>query len=87
MSTKVLVISEDFRKDQFILKPIVEAMLATIGKANARVQVCQEPLLGGISEALKWERIREILDFYRGRAHVFLLIVDREGQVAQAHGT
>ncbi len=83
MSTKVLIVPEDFRKDQYILKPIVEAMLAAIGKPNAKVRVCQEPLLGGVSEAMKWERIKEILDFYRGKAHVVVLIVDRDGHAGR----
>jgi hypothetical protein len=76
----VFVIPEDFRKDQYILKPIIEAMLAAIGKPRANVRVCQDPLLGGVTEALKWERITEILERYRGMVQVFLLIVDRDGQ-------
>lgn len=75
----VLVIPEDFRKDQFILKPIIEAMLQNVGWSRARVRVCQDPLLGGIDQAMKWERIREVLDLYRGMVDVFLLIVDRDG--------
>jgi len=77
---KVLVIPEDFRKDQYILKPIIEAMFQTIGLRRANVRVCQDPLLGGISQALKWERISEILDLYRSYVDVFLLIVDRDGE-------
>ncbi len=75
----VLVIPEDFRKDQHILKPIVGAMLTAIGKPRANVRVCQDPLLGGVSEALRWERIQEVLNRYRGMVEVFLLIVDRDG--------
>jgi hypothetical protein len=77
---KVIVIPEDFRKDQYILKPIIEAMLAAVGKPRANVRICQDPLLGGVAEALKWERIGKILDRYRGMVHVFLLIVDRDGK-------
>lgn len=40
---KVLIIPEDFRKDQYILKPIVLAMLASLEQPNALVQVCQDP--------------------------------------------
>lgn len=76
----VFIIPEDFRKDQYILKPVIEAMLAAIGKPRANVRVCQDPLLGGVAEALKWDRIKEILDRYRGMVQVFLLIVDRDGQ-------
>jgi predicted ATPase len=33
----------------------------------------------GVREALKWPRIQEILDRYRGMVDCFLLIVDRDG--------
>lgn len=74
----VLVIPEDFRKDQYMLKPIVTAMLNWIDVA-ARVEVCQDPLLGGISEALKWERILDIIEQYSWKVQLFLLCVDRDG--------
>jgi hypothetical protein len=74
----VLVIPEDFRKDQYMLKPIVAAMLGSIG-ANARVEVCQDPLLGGVTEALKWERIEDIIEQYSWKVQLFLLCVDRDG--------
>ncbi len=57
----VLVIPEDFRKDQYMLKPILTAMLRTLERP-VRLEVCQDPLLGGIGEALKWERIQEIIE-------------------------
>ncbi|NQU21432.1 MAG: hypothetical protein HQ567_09125 [Candidatus Nealsonbacteria bacterium] len=74
----VLVIPEDFRKDQYMVKPLVERMLAEVGKPNAKVRVCQDPLLGGISEALNWSNINEILDRYP-MVQIFLLLVDRDG--------
>lgn len=73
----VLVIPEDFRKDQYVLKPIVEKLMQANG-VRAKVKVCQDPLLGGVGEALKWERIEEILERYRGMVRVFLLLVDRD---------
>lgn len=57
MSYRVLVIPEDFRKDQFVLEPIVSKMFEAVGR-KAKVIVCRDPLLGGIDQALKWERIR-----------------------------
>ena len=74
----VLVIPEDFRKDQYMLKPIITAILAEIGRI-AKIRVCQDPLLGGISQALKWSRINEILNRYQGMVDLFLLRVDRDG--------
>ena len=76
----VLIIPEDFRKDQYIVKPLIRRMLAEIGKPNANLRVCMDPLLGGITEALKWDRISEILDRYAGMVQVFLLLVDRDGK-------
>ncbi|MDF5730871.1 MAG: hypothetical protein PUP92_23370 [Rhizonema sp. PD38] len=76
----VLVIPEDFRKDQYMLKPIFMAMMKEVGKPNAKVRVCQDPLLGGVSEALKWERIQEIIVRYKGMVNLFLLCVDRDGK-------
>lgn len=80
MAVNVLVIPEDFRKDQYVLRPIVEAMMKDHG-VKARVNVCTDPLLGGIGEALKWERLVQILDQYRGMVRLFLLLVDRDCDV------
>ena len=37
----VLVVPEDFRNDQYILKPLFERLLQSVGKPHARVRVCQ----------------------------------------------
>lgn len=75
----VLVIPEDFRTDEFILGPIVPKVFAEIGKPQARVRICRDPLLGGIAAATDWRNIAKIIDKYRGTVQVFLLIVDRDG--------
>ena len=74
----VLIIPEDFRKDQYILKPVLTKLLAAAGKPKAKLQVCLDPLLGGVGEALKWSRIEEIIDMYP-MVQLFLLIIDRDG--------
>ena len=79
---RVLVIPEDDRKDQYILKPIFSRLLRSIGKPRARIQVCQDPRLGGVAEALKSERLREIIERY-GMIDIFILCVDRDGVVAR----
>ncbi len=78
MSFRVLVIPEDFRNDQHVLEPIIGRMLETIGR-KAKVLTCRDPLLGGVSQAMKWDRIEEILVRYQGMIDCFLLIVDRDG--------
>lgn len=75
----VLVILEDFVKDQFIAKPLVAKMLEQLGKPNANVRVCTNPRLRGVDQALDWKRLAPILDRYRGMVRLFLLIVDRDG--------
>ncbi len=77
---KVLVIPEDFRNDQYVLKPLFERLLRSAGRPRARVVVCKDPLLGGVGEALKPERIREIVDRYDGMTDLFVLCVDRDGE-------
>lgn len=83
MSFNVLVIPEDFTYDQYMLGPIVKAMVAAAGKAEANVRVCRDPLLGSVRQALRWERIDEIIDRYSGMIDLFLLCVDRDGEAGR----
>ena len=75
----VLVIPEDFRNDQYILKPLFSRLFAHIGNRRARISVCQDLLLGGVGEALKSERIQEIVEQHQGMTDVFVPCVDRDG--------
>jgi len=75
----VLVIPEDFRKDQYLLRPLFSRLLSDIGRRKVRLQVCQDPLLGGIGEALKTERLQEIIQRYDGMTDIYILCVDRDG--------
>jgi len=82
MSLNVLVIPEDFRKDQYVLGPLVQRLFAEIGKPRARVKICTDPVMGGISQAMDGERIDEVIDMYP-IVHVFLLLVDRDGKAGR----
>jgi hypothetical protein len=75
----VLVIPEDFRKDQYVLQPVIAKMLAEAGKPRANVVVCVEPLMGGVDRATSWDAIEKVIDTYP-TVDIFLLIVDRDGQ-------
>ena len=75
----VLVIPEDFLNDQYILKPLFTRLFQRIGVASASVHVCQNPRLRGIGEALKAERMAEIVTKYRGMMDILILCVDRDG--------
>ncbi len=79
----VLVIPEDFRNDQYLLKPLFKRLFASLGRRRTRIRVCQGPLLGGVGEALKTERIREIMDQHRGMTDIFVLCVDRDGETGR----
>lgn len=76
----VLVIPEDFRKDQYVLQPLFRRLFRTLGKPNARVGICRDPLLGGIGEALKSERLAEVIEQHGGMTDILILCVDRDGQ-------
>ena len=79
---KVLVIPEDFRKDQYILKPLFSRLLKTMDR-RVRVRVCQDPLLGGVVQALNCDRLAEIVEQYKGTTDVFILCVDRDSVVGR----
>ena len=75
----ILIIPEDFRNDQYILKPLFSRLFQSIGKPRVRVDVCRDPLLGGVGEALKSERIEEVVSKHGGMTDIFILCVDRDG--------
>ena len=75
----ILVIPEDFRKDQYILKPLFSRLFRRLGAPNPQVVVCRDPLLGGIDEALKTDKLAEIVSDQQGMTDIFILCVDRDG--------
>ena len=77
---RVLLISEDFRNDQYILKPIFERLFRSLGKPSLRVEVYRDPLLGGVRKALDSDRLRKIVGQFQGMADIFVLCVDRDGK-------
>ena len=76
----VLIIPEDFRNDQYILKPLFSRFFQSIGKRHVRVDICRDPLLGGVGEALKSERIAEVIGKHGGMTDIFILCIDRDGE-------
>ena len=81
MSFNVLLIPEDPVKDGYVLKPIIEAMMRAAGKPQARVVVCVDPRFHGTSQALRWQFIQQALSRNAGMFHLYLLCVDRDGDV------
>lgn len=86
MSFNVLVIPEDFTKDEHILKPLVERILNDCGK-KPTVEVCRDPNFQGVHAALKLESLRrEVIERYP-MVHLFLLFIDRDGQPGRKQRT
>ena len=79
----VLIIPEDFRKDQYILKPLFTKLFQRLGVRQVQVNICVDPLLGGIGEALKLERIVEIVEQEAPMRDILILCVDRDGEVGR----
>ena len=79
----ILVIPEDFRKDQYILKPLISRLLRRLGAPNPQVVVCRDPLLGGIDKALNTDKLAEIVNDQQGMTDIFILCVDRDGAVGR----
>lgn len=80
----VLVIPEDFRKDQFILQPVLQAMFTKLEKP-AIVEVLRDPLIGGIDQAMNRDVLGEILEDNRWEVDLFLLCVDRDAEESRRH--
>lgn len=70
---------EDFRKDQYLLKPLFLRLFRTIGRRSVRVEICRAPLLGGVDEALKPRRIAQVMRRHGGMVQMVILCVDRDG--------
>ncbi len=73
---RVLVIPEDPTLDQYILKPIIERVLAEAG-GTGRVEVLQNPRMRGATHALNAGIVREIIED-NSMIDLFVLAVDRD---------
>ena len=80
----VLIIPEDFRYDQYILRPLFQRLFQSLNR-RATVTVLTDPLLGGVDEALKSERLKEVVEQYDGMTDLFVLCVDRDGYASRRH--
>jgi len=78
----VLIIPEDFRYDQYVLRPLFQRLFRSLDR-RATVTVLTDPLLGGVDEALKSERLAEVVEQYDGMIDLFILCVDRDGDTSR----
>src|SRR5579859_453006 len=79
----VLVVPEAHPNDQFILQPIVKAMMAKVGKPHANVRVLRDERIKTVSEALHWKTIEAIIERYLGEVQLILICVDRDGEMGR----
>jgi hypothetical protein len=79
MSFNVLVVPEDFTKDEHILKPLVVKILEEAGRPRATVQVCRDPNFQGVSNAMNIGRLKDEVIRRYPMVDLFLLFVDRDG--------
>lgn len=84
MSLTVLVIPEDPTYNGYILKPLVQALLADLGKPRAAVKVLTNPRLNGYDQALAVIR-GDLTDSYRHfDLWLFMPDADRASPAAMA---
>lgn len=79
MSFNVLVVPEDFTKDEHILKPLVVKILQETGRPRATVEVCRDPNFQGVSGAMNIGRLKDEVIRRYPMVDLFLLFVDRDG--------
>jgi hypothetical protein len=83
---KVAVVCEDHTHDQFILRPLLEAALATLGKPRARVHIVSNPRLTGFDNLIR--RLCEIVVRYELLADVIVVAFDvdcEDGRDGRSH--
>lgn len=73
---RVMIIPEDPALDQFILKPVIEAVFKDLQRV-ARVQVLFNPRLRSVDQALEPKQLDNIFTSYP-QEDLFLLMVDRD---------
>lgn len=76
MSYRVALVCEDHTLDQFILRPVVEALLRSVGKPRAIVTAVTDPQLRGIGD-LKRE-LCGIVARYSLISDLVIIAVDRD---------
>ena len=74
MSLRILVIPEDPTYNGYILKPVVEMLLAEVGKPTARISVLSKPRLRGYDQAVDAVR-NDLVSLYR-HMDVWLFLPD-----------
>ena len=80
---RVMIIPEDFLKDQYILMPLFSRLFMRIGSPSVEIRMCYEPRFRGVDQALTLERLAGIVRRFGGMVDIFVLCVDRDGVIGR----
>ena len=80
---RVMIIPEDFLKDQHILKPLFSRLVRQIGAPSVEIQMCYQPRFRGVDQALVLTNLEEIVRRFGGMVDIFVLCVDRDGRTGR----
>ncbi|MBB5869681.1 hypothetical protein F4553_003060 [Allocatelliglobosispora scoriae] len=78
MSFKAAILMEDHLNDQYILKPLIESMLASIGKPNSKVTVVTSPRIQGIDQLKR--NLCGIVNTFAAKVDLMVIAFDQDGQ-------
>ena len=80
---RVMIIPEDFLKDQHILKPLFSRLVRRIGAPSVEIQMCYQPRFRGVDQALVLTDLGGIVRRFGGMVDIFVLCVDRDGRTGR----
>jgi hypothetical protein len=78
MSIKVSLACEDHTLDQYVVRPVIKALLTNLGRPNARIHVITNPRIRGF-ENLKAQAC-SILETYGPISALVIFVIDADGQ-------
>lgn len=85
MSYRVMIILEDYVKDQYIVKPLIDKFFSALGRTKAKVVICKDPRFRGITDCMNQNNlVDKVIKVYR-EVDLFLLIVDRDKEENRHH--
>jgi hypothetical protein len=76
MSLKVAVICEDHTNDQYIVEPVLKALLQHLGKPRARIQLVMNPRIQGLASLIG--HLCDLIARYSAIADIVIVAVDSD---------
>ena len=81
---KAVVICEDHRLDEYILKPVIKQIFNELGQ-KVRISFAPRTMIQGVHQALQKTKHKDVFSRY-SIADVFFLIIDRDGDENRESG-